>query len=239
MSDYSAYVLAQSPVCYYRLGEAPGATSAVDATGNGRTGTYQASPTLGTKGAITGDPDTAMGPLNGTSQFVQIAANAALNLADVFTIIGWIIPGVTGAQRILMSKGTNAYQLLLGSNNQLAGATQSGGIFVQATAIPTVLASVYSQVALTKNAGVSALYVNGLAVTTTNPNAVTATNSTDPLCIGVDFNAGSFANCTFDEFALYGTAFSPSAILTDYEVGIRDTTYTSIAQRLRNPLNIH
>jgi hypothetical protein len=52
-------VLGLSPIAYWRLGEASG-TSAADASGNGHTGTYVGSPTLGVAGLLTGDADTAV-----------------------------------------------------------------------------------------------------------------------------------------------------------------------------------
>jgi len=57
--DYASIVLAKGPVGYWRLGEAAGPT-AIDVSGKGRNGSYKATPTLGVKGAIAGDPDTAL-----------------------------------------------------------------------------------------------------------------------------------------------------------------------------------
>ena len=56
---YSAEILADNPYLYWRLGE-PSGTTAADASGNGRTGTYQGGPTLGVTGLLTGDANTAM-----------------------------------------------------------------------------------------------------------------------------------------------------------------------------------
>lgn len=59
VSTYSAAVLTDAPVAYYRLGEASG-TVMVDSSGNARDGTYLAAFTLGQTGALTGDPNTAV-----------------------------------------------------------------------------------------------------------------------------------------------------------------------------------
>ena len=48
--SYAARVLESGPSAYWRLNEASG-TSAVDATGNGRTGTIHGGPTFGAAGA--------------------------------------------------------------------------------------------------------------------------------------------------------------------------------------------
>src|SRR5260370_36700308 len=71
--QYSSVVLAKGPIGYWRLGEATGPT-AFDASGNGYDGTYFGNPAFGQPGAITNDPDTAIG-LNGfdSGDFVEVA----------------------------------------------------------------------------------------------------------------------------------------------------------------------
>jgi hypothetical protein len=56
---YEAEVLADSPTFYWRLGEASGAGSGADASGNGHGVTFLDAPTLGVPGLLTGDADTA------------------------------------------------------------------------------------------------------------------------------------------------------------------------------------
>jgi hypothetical protein len=58
-ADYASTVLAKGPVGYWRLGEAA-RPSAADSSGNGRDGTYRATPTFGQLGAIASDPNTAL-----------------------------------------------------------------------------------------------------------------------------------------------------------------------------------
>src|SRR5438128_2699447 len=69
-SAYSDAVLADTPVAYWRLGEATGSTIAVDQTANHNNGTYVGSPTLGQLGAINGDADTAV-DFNNTADYVE------------------------------------------------------------------------------------------------------------------------------------------------------------------------
>lgn len=59
-SSYSAAVLKKHPVAYWRLGENHG-PDAADASGNGHTGKYIGNPVFGERGAITDDPNTAIG----------------------------------------------------------------------------------------------------------------------------------------------------------------------------------
>ncbi len=103
-ASYAAACLATGPVAYWRLGEASG-TSAADATGNGHTGTYVASPTLGVAGALTGDSDTAV-TLNGSTQYVSVPTSTALNFTGPFTLACWL--KTTAATSMLMTKGTTS-----------------------------------------------------------------------------------------------------------------------------------
>jgi hypothetical protein len=62
VADYAAHVLASSPLGYWRLGEGPGSTLALDASGGGRNLTYSlfSANLYGHPGAIGGDPNTAL-----------------------------------------------------------------------------------------------------------------------------------------------------------------------------------
>ena len=84
---YRSQVLADEPLAYWRLGE-PSGTSAADASGNGNTGTYGGSPTLGATGALAGDTDTATS-FDGVNDNVSVPNNAALNLNGSFSIEFW------------------------------------------------------------------------------------------------------------------------------------------------------
>ena len=99
---YSSSVLADSPLAYWRLGESSGSTAA-DASGNGRTGSFLNTPTLGTGGALTSDSNTAVG-FNGTDEYVTVPYAAALNPAQV-TVEAWAYP--TGGQGTFRSVVTS------------------------------------------------------------------------------------------------------------------------------------
>jgi hypothetical protein len=81
LSTYSAEILADLPAVYWRLGEASGST-AVDASGNSRDGTYDGSPTLGVSGLLVGDSDTAVTFAGGLdAAFINYAP--WMNTADI------------------------------------------------------------------------------------------------------------------------------------------------------------
>ena len=120
-ASYSASVLADSPLSYWRLGEASG-TTAADSSGANRTGSYLNTPTLGVPGALAGDTNTPVG-FNGTNEYVHVPFAAALNPAS-FTVEAWAY--VTGGQDTYRSLVTSrdfvggvasGYILYAGANN--------------------------------------------------------------------------------------------------------------------------
>ena len=58
-NSYLETVLAKHPAAYWRLGERHG-PEAADASGHGHHGTYHGKVLFGERGAIRGDPDTAI-----------------------------------------------------------------------------------------------------------------------------------------------------------------------------------
>ena len=130
-SSYVSAVLADSPLAYWRLGEASG-TTAADASGSGRTGSYLNAPSLGQTGALTGDANTAVG-FNGSDEYVSVPYQAALNPTQV-TVEAWAYPtGGQGTYRsivtsrdyspgnargyILYASSANTWQLWLGNGD--------------------------------------------------------------------------------------------------------------------------
>lgn len=94
---YRDGVLAKGPVAYWRLGEA-GGPAAADVTVNSFSGTYAGTPTFGQVGAITNDPDTAVG-LNGPDfrDYVEVASDAAFSQPTSgagLTVEVWMRPDV-------------------------------------------------------------------------------------------------------------------------------------------------
>ena len=73
-SAYAAAVLMKHPVGYWRLGEKNG-PEAADASGNNHHGKYLGAPAFGQRGALEGDPDTAV-RFAPPSSSVEIASSA-------------------------------------------------------------------------------------------------------------------------------------------------------------------
>lgn len=129
LTTYKAAVLADSPLCYLRLGDASG-TTAADASGNSHTGTYTASPALGATSLLASDPDTAV-TFNGSSQFVSISNTSHWADQTTYTVECWFKTTTTTVSMLCAQyDGTNAtdvWQLAILANGGLQFTTFLSG----------------------------------------------------------------------------------------------------------------
>lgn len=231
-TSYSDEVLADSPIAYWRLGDASG-TTAADSSGNGHSGTYMGSPTLGVTGLLSGDTNTAVQfAITSPPQAVWITDSAAFQPTRV-TVEALVKPASTAAQGYIFSKANinfgfgSAWSFLLimdagGSvSTYVFTDNDSSGIHIT-TAAGTLQAGVTTHLAMTYDGSNIRLYVNGSqvgsAVLTGNLNAASGV----ALAIG-DANASGnpgTGNARFagviDEVAFYGTALSSTRIAAHY-----------------------
>ena len=105
-AGYSALVLADSPVGYWRLGE-PSGTSATDSGPNALTGTYAGTYTLAQTGALASDTNTAV--LMGTDGRMTVTNTAVLNFAGSFTLEAWIYRTSSAGAQMIMHKGASEF----------------------------------------------------------------------------------------------------------------------------------
>src|SRR4051812_8284116 len=103
--SYSSEVLADSPLAYWRLGDASG-TTMVDSSGNARDGAYTGSPTLGTTSLLLSDADTAV-TLNGSTQYASVA-DAAWMDASSFTVEALIKPSAVSGNKAVIGRDGNS-----------------------------------------------------------------------------------------------------------------------------------
>lgn len=226
MLSYSTEVLADSPLVYWRLGDASGAT-ATDSSGNSRSGTYANTPTLGVAGLLTGDPDTAV-TLNGTSQYVTIAGAAWMNVAD-YSIEFWVKSNVHGA-RCMASRdsGTGSVKMWDVSWDQggttgkiefltFSGTSNTNTLFT----VGTYDNNIRHHVVATKSGNTMSLYVDG-ALENSNTASFTAynTSTTQGMEVGRRGANTQFYSGTIDEFAFYSGALSLQRIGVHFSAGI-------------------
>ena len=99
--SYSAAVLTDNPVSYWRLGESSGTTAADESGAN--PGTYLNSPTLGAPSLLASDTaDTAVS-FDGVNDTVKVPSSPSLELGSTLSLEAWIKP-----KTALPSSGTFA-----------------------------------------------------------------------------------------------------------------------------------
>ena len=104
---YSEVILADSPLAYWRLGEATTATPPTDATGHITTAVWYGTPTLGVTGAIVGDANTS----------IQLAANGAIKTVGTEPSLQ-LGSGAQSYEVWYRHTGVNAPYLLVSGTNQ-------------------------------------------------------------------------------------------------------------------------
>ena len=231
-ASYSATVLADGPVSYWRLGEQSGAT-AVDSGSGGNNGAYTGGATLGTSGAIVNDTDTAA-TFNGSNGFVSVADNPNLDITGDLTLEMWARPGLlNGTTQTVLHKGTSSssagsgwqYRVSITSANRWKAILFVGSRSYELTdTVDTLSVSRWDYLVVVRSGATMAFYVNGLAVASTTISG--ATNSTTGmLAFG---RAGGYSNYYYngsvDEVAIYNTALSVSQIQNHFALAISTGT---------------
>jgi hypothetical protein len=218
-TSYADVVLADSPVAYYRMGEASGAV--ID-TMSGTSGTVSGTVTRDVTGALVVPWDDGAITFNGTTGYVSVADQAQLDLGDTWTIECWFkraTADVTG-ERCLVSKGQDAYTLTFNALGTERLEIAAGNVAVITSETGTTNDALWHHVVATKSGATVKLYKDGADVTGAVSDNTT-TNNTSALNIGRDpAAAGGFWDGSIDEVALYATALSAARVLAHYNAGV-------------------
>jgi hypothetical protein len=225
VATYPASVGSGSPLGYWRVGEATGAT-AVDDSGSGRNGSYAGGYTLAQPGALTGDSSTAV-RLNGTSGRISVPDSPGLAYGDVFTYEAWVKLAAGGITQSLFQKGTGAASLYIGPDNLLR-LRKAGSADVVTATQPLSADGAFHYIVATKNGAAVKLYVDGNNVTGSVAN-LTMTSTTSPLGIGVSTSGTNFLNGWIDEIGVYGVALSADQVRQHYVSGTNANGCTDVA----------
>ncbi|MGH7722198.1 MAG: LamG-like jellyroll fold domain-containing protein, partial [Candidatus Dormibacteria bacterium] len=215
-STYPQTILADSPLMYYRLGEASG-TAAVDASPNARNGTYQGGTTLGVSGAIPGDSDTAL-KLDGGSGIVALPSSPA-SVTGSFTVEAWVNPTDTGTRAIFGSRGPNdaSFDLKLMNGNLIRADVGDGSSWLATNADTAVsyTPGIWHLIDFTVTPGTYQVYMDGALVggsslPTGTPLLWDANHS--PRFGSSGSSVGEYFSGSMDETAIYPTALSGAQV---------------------------
>lgn len=232
---YSAEVLADSPLVYWRLGESSG-TVAADASGNGHTGTYTNGVALGAPG-YTGDGNTAA-TFDGTA--IQVVVGAS-------TVVGPTTLGSFTLEAIVNIDTSLAYPFNVGEivvlgdpllfSQDIIALEYVDGVFqasFQGTGVfsPTAAAagSGVHHLAVTYNGTNLILYLDGVAADTQAfSNAGALLTTADSLSVGNYPPIGTTpaAVGVIDEAAFYTTALSAARVLAHANAVVMPTSYAA------------
>jgi len=179
LTGYAAIVASDSPVAYWRLDEADGSGTAVDAVGT-FDGTY--TPNAGTilYGVTTGIPkttDPAIGLENGAT--VQIPFAPELNPVNTWSVETWIQPTSLGANggdyRVVLSSEYNLYPnpyngwyIYQQPNNTFAFVPQPANNFIS---VGPIVANNWYHLVVTDDGTNFNVYLNGVLATAPSPSA--------------------------------------------------------------------
>ena len=231
-NSYPAIIMADSPVAFWRLGEAAGDV-ALDYAG-GFNGTYLDGISLGQAGALKDDPSTAVS-FNGTDGKVEVPHATAVN-GTHFSIECWAkVTGGAGNYRSpLTSRGdspqrgfifyatpADQWEFWTGKGDQTGWDPIVG---------PAVVYDEWTYLVATYDGTTKRLYVNGREVGTSL--LAYAPNSDKPLRIGAGATDDPVGNFFFagnvDEVAVYAAALSPERIALHYGAAFGASTPPSV-----------
>jgi hypothetical protein len=220
--SYSSEVLADSPLCYLRLGDASG-TTAADASGNSHPGTYVGSPTLGVAGLLTGDANTAV-TLDGSTQYVQIANSGWANLSTYTVEIVFKTTATSGtlcSQYDGSGSSLRIWQFNLNSDGSLQFATFASNVGTGNNTASTGFNDGNRHfAAVTLTGSTLKIYVDGNLEFSSTTIPAHDTSSGAKLYVG-QRNAATPLRLagTVDEFAIYSTALSSTRVTAHHAAG--------------------
>lgn len=216
---YMEQVLLDSPVRFYRLGEASG-TVAADTSLQKINGIITNAPTLGATGAIPGDPNTAITLVAASSQRVT-GGNAAIptgNNPISFEIWHQFASNPASVQFLMdWGAGTRAlhanWSITLDTSGHVNLDVGAGSLITSG-----VLATgAYHHIVTTWDGTTAKLYVDNTLIGSATPGAQATTATT--LTIGCTTNATQFYSGQVDEGAVYNTALTAAQVAAHFVAG--------------------
>ena len=237
-ATYQSTVLADSPVGYWGLNEAAGATSFIDGSGNGNTGASlgDRAPISGVLGAACTTGASFDGVANNiTSDVIQVPHSASINFINNFSFEAWVKWDGSPGYRIAVSKPgrdngvQNGTSSALGVYNGVpifANVTTSGFANTAFTG-STIAPGVFHHLVGTFNNGVARIYVNGAFMSSGSGGGATLLDAGTPAALNIGREFATLAGLSdrgfpgvIDEVAVYQSVLTPAQVLAHYNGGL-------------------
>jgi hypothetical protein len=215
--NYGPTMLALSPFLYWRQGDAAGAGTVADASGNGRTGTPGTGVTQGVAGLLNGDTDKAASLDGSANAKITSAANP---FTGNITVCGWANLASLAATRRLFGGVGGAGSALLqiettGNATFWSDLASSSGTFAAGITAGTTF---FWALTFNNTTKVAELFINGVSKgTQTLLVSFNASPGTFALGIGAT-NTGFLG--TADETAVFTSVLTGAQILSLYNTGL-------------------
>jgi hypothetical protein len=218
-STYSSTVIADAPVSYWHLGEAPGTKVAADAR-SANAGTYEFNPVLGDASLLPGAAGDTAARFSGTNDHVRVPDSSSLDLTSAFSLEAWIRPSTlptAGNFASVISK-PEAYSIQFNGPRLEFTVIQSGTRQrLQAPAGAVVAGTAYHVVG-TFDGTTQRLYLNGALVASRAQTGAASVNAND-LNIASWDGGWEYFNGTIDEAAVYAKTLSAAQVQSHWSAG--------------------
>ena len=217
---YSATILADSPVAYWRLGDASGPAADEVST---NVGTYTNGPTLSETGALTGDADTAVLFTYTSSQYVVVPHDASLNLGTgACSVELWMKPsaGGLGNAAWLVTKGTQTLSMYWSNTGIIRAALKNYSNMANSGATVVYDQNWHYCVVTHDGSQNYKVYVDGADVTTVDSAAYLPANTATDLYIAASETPDLYYGGTLDEVAIYASELSLAQVEAHYAAGL-------------------
>lgn len=201
-------ILSDAPGGFWLAGEGSGTTLQAQA---GPAGTYHGGVDLTVAGHV---PGTTAANLDGTSGYADVAHQAAIDIADTFTLECVIALDDPNHSGVVWGKGDNAAQLGYDAANhryRLNIANVAGDVVVGSTVNDTA----WHHLVVVKNGTRREIWLDGADVSTAGTNA-TGSSTTSALTIGANQGLSEFLDARLQYLALYTSALTGARIQSHF-----------------------
>lgn len=242
-SNYAEEVTAKHPAVYWRLDETSG-TSAADASGNSRNGTYSGSYSLNQTAALeatsTNPGKSIYTPGNGGA---SLAAAGLPTITTYLSAEAWIKPDdVTGTKTILsrlnfdQAASTTHWSWSLHLNGSKLETTiySTTGVTTTLQASPSLTDATWYHVAMTYDGETLKLYINGILYAAQPLALILATAASADFKVGLNSDSTKSFKGYIDEAAFYDYPMSNHQVMAHYQAGLGYRYNGSIISGLTN-----